>query len=182
MSRILLVRHGRAAAGFGAAADPGLDALGQAQSTDVATVLAARSPAAVLTSPLRRARETAAPLEALLARPARVEARIAEIPSPTTDLAARARWLPGVMGGLWSRQDAHLRAWADGVIACLLELPSDSALFSHFIAINVAVAFATGDDRVTCFRPDNCSVTEFTNDGGRLTLIARGREAATHVN
>ena len=28
-------------------------------------------------------------------------------------------------------------------------------VFSHFIAINAAVGYATGDDRVVSFRPDN---------------------------
>ena len=36
MARIYMVRHGRAAAGFGESHDPGLDELGQKQAEEVA--------------------------------------------------------------------------------------------------------------------------------------------------
>jgi broad specificity phosphatase PhoE len=62
MPRLYLVRHGRAAATFAEAADPGLDALGRSQAEAVAEKLAAIGPIALLSSPLARARETSEPL------------------------------------------------------------------------------------------------------------------------
>ena len=56
-----------------------------------------------------------------------------------------------------------------------------AVIFSHFIAINVAVGHATGEDRVRVFRPDNGSITTFETDGGTLRLITLGREAETEV-
>ncbi|MBV9044707.1 MAG: histidine phosphatase family protein, partial [Alphaproteobacteria bacterium] len=65
MARIYMVRHGKAAAGFGEDMDPGLDATGKAQAEAVAQKLAPLGPLAILSSPLKRAQETAAPLAAL---------------------------------------------------------------------------------------------------------------------
>jgi len=54
-------------------------------------------------------------------------------------------------------------------------------VFSHFIAINAAVGYATGDDRVVSFRPDNCSITVMETSANSLLLIDRGVEADTEV-
>ncbi|HUJ48347.1 MAG TPA: hypothetical protein VLV55_14525, partial [Rhizomicrobium sp.] len=65
----------------------------------------------------------------------------------------------------------------------LLAIPEDTAVFTHYIAINVAIGAAAGDDRVVVFSPDNCSVTILETDGGVLRLIEKGREAPlTKVN
>ena len=57
-----LVRHGRAAAGWDADPDPGLDATGRGQALAVAARLAALPPRPVATSPYLRCRETAQPV------------------------------------------------------------------------------------------------------------------------
>ncbi|CAA9228164.1 MAG: hypothetical protein AVDCRST_MAG50-1630 [uncultured Acidimicrobiales bacterium] len=79
MSRIWMVRHGRAAAGFGAELDPGLDDHGRAQAEAVADRLAPLGPLPMVVSPLRRCRETAAPLEARWGVTARVDPDVGEI-------------------------------------------------------------------------------------------------------
>jgi hypothetical protein len=56
-------------------------------------------------------------------------------------------------------------------------------IFSHYVAINVLMGAATGDDRVVAFSPENCSVTVFDTAGSTLKLIEKGSEAAlTKVN
>jgi len=56
-----------------------------------------------------------------------------------------------------------------------------AAVFSHFVALNAAVAMATGREQVVVFRPDHCSRTIFQAEGGRLILIEKGREAQSQV-
>ena len=183
MARLYLVRHGRAAAGFGESHDPGLDDAGRAQAEAVARELAPRGPLPILTSPLLRTRETAAPLSAQWNKEPKVENAVAEIPSPTDNLQERVAWLRQFMAGSWRNASMELAAWREDVIATLLAIAEDTVVFTHFIAINVAVGAATGDDRVVLFSPDNGSVTILENDGGTLRLIEKGREAAlTKVN
>lgn len=181
MARIYMVRHGKASASWADAADPGLDATGRAEAQAAADVLSKLSPMAILSSPLARARQTAEPLELAWSNHARIEPGVAEVPSPDIPLEGRGDWLRGVMSGSWSEADALRRAWRDGVVATLLRQPKDCAIFSHFVAINVAVGAATGDDRATLFSPANGSITIFETDGARLTLIEMGREAETAV-
>jgi broad specificity phosphatase PhoE len=181
MARIYLVRHGRAAASWSEDADPGLDALGIAQARQAAIWLQDHIPLEVISSPLKRALETASPLCEWLHYSPKLEPRVAEIPSPGLDLHDRGPWLRQIMQGGWSEVSADLTQWRRELIESLCELNTDTAVFSHFIAINVAVGSATGDDRVVSFRPDNCSISILETDGTSLKLISRGSEASTHV-
>ncbi len=183
MARLYMVRHGRAAAGFGESHDPGLDDLGRSQAQAVAQELAPRGPLPILSSPLRRTRETAAPLAKLWNVEPVIEEAVAEIPSPTDNLQERVAWLREFMAGSWRNATPPLAQWREDAIAALLALIEDTVIFSHYIAINVAVGLATSDDRVVVFSPDNCSVTVLENEGDTLRLTEKGREAPlTKVN
>lgn len=182
MARLLLVRHGEAAAGWGDDPDPGLSALGRSQAEATAARLASLGPLPILVSPLRRTRETAEPFAAAWpASPLSIVPALGEIGSPGLRLAEREAWLRTVLAGVWSEQDDERRAWRGRVIARLMAVARDTLVVTHFVAINVAVGAATMDDRVTPTFPANASVTTLTNDGGRLTLVETGAEGATRV-
>src|SRR6185437_4053473 len=181
--RLYMVRHGRAAATFGEAHAPGLDDLGRSQAEEVAKKLAPLGPLAIVSSPLARTRETAAPLARSWNSEPLIKEAVAEIPSPGLDLAERAQWLRKFMAGSWRAATPPLAQWREDVIAALVELKQDTVIFSHYVALNVAIGAATGDDRVTSFSPENCSVTIFETAGEKLALIEKGREAPlTKVN
>lgn len=184
MVKLYLIRHGRAEAGFGESMDPGLDALGREQAEAVAAALGALGPLPILSSPLRRAQETAAPLAKLWNAAPVVEPAVAEIPSPKgMTLEERVLWLRKLMAGTWRDVSPELAMWREHCIATTVAIPRDTAIFSHYIAINVLFGAAAGDDRVVAFSPDNCSVTVFETDGTRLKLIEKGSEASlTKVN
>ncbi len=181
MARLYLVRHGKAAAGWDADPDPGLDDLGREQAERMAAALAPLGPLPLISSPLRRARATAAPLEQRWNTNARIEPRIAEIPSPVEDGTARMAWLSGVMQQPWATLDPALQAWRQKLLDALAGIQEDTVLATHFIAINVAFGHATGDDRVVCFQPENASVTVVETDGSSLRLIEAGTEGATRI-
>lgn len=170
MARLTLVRHGEASAGWGDDPDPGLSGLGRRQADAVAQALADVGPVPILVSPLRRTLETAAPLARRWGTEAVVEPRVGEIRTPT-GLGDRTTWLRSIMAGVWSQQDPGLRAWADDVVDVLLARREDTVIVSHFVAINVALGRATGDDRVVSVRPGNCSRTVLDNAGGALRLV-----------
>ncbi len=122
MSRLLLVRHGEASAGFGSDRDPGLSVEGHAQADAVAEQLAERGPLALVTSPLRRCRETAAPLAARWSTDAIVEAGIAEVAAPSDDLDERARWLRGALAGSWADLEPGPRRWRNDTLETVRSL------------------------------------------------------------
>ena len=181
MVRLYLIRHGKAAASFSEAPNPGLDATGLAQAEAMAERLAPLGPLPIVSSPLERARETAAPLERRWRFTARIEPAVGEIPSPMEDPPARGEWLRAVMASAWSAQPDELRTWRQRVLDALVALARPTVVISHFIAINVAIGFAEGDDRVVGFAPDHCSVTVLDVGDGGLRLVRRGIERATQV-
>ena len=181
MVRLYLVRHGKAAASFAEAHDPGLDAAGAAQAEALAERLGPLGPLPIITSPLRRTRETAAPLERHWRFTARVEPAVGEIPSPMDEPELRGAWLRRVMASGWPAQPDDLRAWRQEVVDTLRGLARPTVVVTHFIAINAAVGAAESDDRVVCFEPDHCSITVLDVEDGRLRLVRRGAERATQV-
>ena len=164
--------------------DPPLDALGRDQAEAVARKLSSLGPLPILSSPLRRTRETAAPLARVWSREPVIEDAVAEIPSPKgRTLEERVTWLRKLMGGSWRDASRELAVWREDCIATVAAISANTVIFSHYVAINVIAGAATGDDRVVVFSPDNCSVTVFETDGVKLTLIEKGAEASlTKVN
>jgi broad specificity phosphatase PhoE len=176
------VRHGRAAAGWDTDPDPGLDALGLRQATEVAARLAPLGPLPIVTSPLRRCRETAAPLATQWDIEVKIEPGVAEIPSPEgVAMADRTDWLRVAMRGAWRDLGSRYTAYRDHVVSSLVDLEADSVVFSHFIAINAAIGSALADDRLVVSSLDNCSVTVVDVLDGSLQLVESGHEADTLI-
>jgi broad specificity phosphatase PhoE len=181
MPRLYLVRHGRAAAGW-EHDDPVLDDVGRAQAETVAEQLTPLGPLAIVTSPLRRARQTAAPLESRWGTVASVAAEVGEVPRPEgVATEVRAEWLRSVIGGTWSALGPRYLQYRDDVVAFLCSLGGDTVVTSHFVPINAAIGAAMGDDRMVFLALDNCSVTVMDAGPDGLTLVEGGREADTLI-
>ncbi len=182
MPRVYLVRHGQAAAGFDQDRDPGLSDLGRSQAQTVGNTLAPKGPHQVISSPLRRCRETSQPLCATWDVTPNIVEAVAEIPSPTDDLSARTAWLQSIMPGRWADiGDPTLETWRDQVVEAIRVLSEDTVVFSHFIAINAIVGHMQNDDRMVVFRPDNGSITTIDVIDRKLSLVEMGAEAETQV-
>jgi broad specificity phosphatase PhoE len=182
MARLYLVRHGEPSGTWTDARDPGLSSLGHQQAQAAAARLRAFGSLNVVTSPLRRAQETAAPFATLRGVHASISEAVAEIPTLAhVAFENRGEWLRGVMTGAWSEADPLLRAWRSRVVEFLCALPSDTAIFSHYVAINVAVAAARNDDRVTVFAPTHASITILDTTADALIEVELGRTGETVV-
>jgi broad specificity phosphatase PhoE len=182
VTRLILVRHGEAAAGWGEDRDPGLSEEGRRQAAEVAAALAPTGPLPIVVSPLRRTRETAAALESLWGTTATLDAGVGEITSPIDDLAERTTWLRQFMAGTWDTAATAHEEWRHQVLDTLAAIAVDTVVVTHFIAINAAVGAATDDARVVSFMPGNCSRTVLdVVDGGRFSLVELGGEAVTRV-
>ncbi|CAI8197024.1 MAG: Phosphoserine phosphatase 1 [Alphaproteobacteria bacterium] len=188
MTRIYMIRHGKAAAGWDGDADPGLDELGRTQAEAVAAKIQSlvNAPVPIFSSPLKRCQETAAPLAAAWGVTPQIEAGVGEIPPPLEDLTARTEWLRRVMAGTWEglyrdavsvESGVDFRGWNDNVVNTLNALEGEAVvIFSHFIALNAAYCAATGAADVVSFAPENCSLSIFDTDGTSLSLVAQGEE------
>ncbi len=185
MTRLYLVRHGRAAAGWDTDPDPGLDAAGRQQAAAMAARLQPLGPLAVVTSPLLRCQQTAAVLAGQWKVVPRIESLVAEIPSPEgIPMTERIEWLRVAMAGTWTQLGERYTAFRDGVMTALTNIAvtgDDTVVTSHFIAINAALGAILGDDRLLIRSLDNCSVTIVSFEGGVFQLVETGQEADTLI-
>jgi broad specificity phosphatase PhoE len=185
--RVYLVRHGRAAAGWDRDPDPDLDELGSAQAkaaADRLAVLAVPDPLVVITSPLRRCRQTADVLCKRWSITPRVEEAIAEIPSPLgVAMVERVAWLRAAALGTWTDLGEPYTTFRDGVVARIQAVDHDTVAFSHFVAINAVIGACLGDDHLVIRRLDNCSITvvDVDVDSAGFTLVEGGHEADTLI-
>jgi len=173
---LLLVRHAQPLrvdeGGVDGVADPGLSAAGRAQAERLAAWLAVDAPDAVLTSPLRRARETAAPLADQLGLPVEVVDGLAEydaaageyIPIEELRAAKDERWY-ATIEGRWADVggvDPHefQARVVPAVEALIARHPGRRvAVFTHGGVLNVYLAHVLGLDAALWYHPEYTSVT-----------------------
>ncbi len=171
---IYLVRHGRAQAGV-EALDPGLDDVGKSQAERAAAALKLTTARRLICSPLRRARETAAPIAATLGLVPEIREEVSEVFDAALDIPARRDMLIPLLSGRWSDQPENLRRWRDRVLGALIALGSEKVIVvSHFVAISVAIGASTEDDRVSPCALANASITTMEVIGGKLHLRRPG--------
>ena len=184
---LYLVRHGLAAAGV-ADLDPGLDAVGHRQAKLTAEALNRPSISRLVVSPLRRTRETAAPLAELLGLAPDIRDEVAEVFDPSMPVAERTSMIGPFMAGRWSEQNEVLRAWRQRVVDTLVALGiaaagdgGDIVVVSHYIAIGVAIGEARGDDRVVPVPIANCSITAIEVDTVHKGLRVERAASVAHL-
>jgi len=188
MTRLYMIRHGKPAAVWGGDDDdPGLDETGRAQALAARDWLMALPPAErpdkVVSSPLRRCRETAEPTAQALGIAVEVDPRVGEIPTPAAlEAEARGPWLRKSFAGTWAEIEGDLDydAWRREITDSLAAR-ANTAVFSHYVATNAVVSQLRGDPNVLSFRPDHASITVLETDGATLTLVETGHEANTGV-
>lgn len=181
MTRLFLIRHGEPEAAWGGDAhDPGLSPGGREQARAAAEALVRLGQLDIVSSPMARCAETAAEFCTLVGRAARIEPRVSEVVAPdgVTDRRAWLRenfpWDQGVARRQWREVDPALRTWRDSVVDCVLSLKQDTAVFSHFIAINALASVAMqSEDTIVCV-PGYASITEFESRDGVLRLVRQG--------
>ena len=189
---LLLIRHAlplRVERDDGAPADPPLAAEGRAQAERLAVSLAGERLAAVYASPLRRARETAAPLAAKQSLETRIEPGVVEFdphaPSyvPLEEIRAESRelWLELVRGGLTAGVD--VKAFRRTVVAALERIvaahPGECvAVVCHGGVVNAWAAHVLGLEATVFFQPGYASVSRFLAAGsGERSLLSLNETA-----
>ena len=175
MTRLVLVRHGRPDGTWGRDPDPGLDAVGHDQARAAADALAPLGPLPVVVSPLRRTRETAAPLLARWSVVPVVEPAVGELTAPVDPDPDHATWLRTLMAGTGAEHAAVMDPFRARVLGAIRALRTDTVVVTHFLAINAVVGAATADDRVVCFTPTHCARTVVDlDDRGALRVVELG--------
>ena len=182
MTRLLLIRHGEPEAAWGGASnDPGLSEQGREQARAAAAALAAFGELDVISSPMRRCRETAAVYAGIRGVAPEIEPRVSEVASPPEAQDRRA-WLlanfpwQGAAPRAWRSLAPELHLWREEMLGFVRNIGDDTAVFTHFIAINVIVGAALGRDETIVCKPGYASITELVLEQGGLKLVSLGDE------
>jgi broad specificity phosphatase PhoE len=183
MTRVFLIRHGRPAQVWGgASSDPGLSEVGLSQAEAAAARLRVFGNLDIVSSPMRRCVETAGPYADWRDVTPLIEPRVSEIVA-TEGVEDRAAWLQERFPWrdpskrvLWSNLEPRLQTWRDEMLGFVRAIREDTAVFTHFIGINVLTGAAMGVDETIVCIPDHASITELEVNDGMLRLIARGAD------
>jgi len=191
---VLWIRHGepeRIAPGRGVAADPELTAAGHEQAKRLADWLAHEHVDAVLTSPLRRAVQTAQPIGAALGVEVETFEGIVEydrdsdhyIPTEELRVTRDERWT-AMVEGRWDEFGAELpeifRARVDEAVTAIVErFPGQRvAAVCHGGVINVALGSVLGVERPLWFEPGYTSMSRMLASRGGIKSVASLNELA----
>jgi broad specificity phosphatase PhoE len=181
MTRLFLIRHGEPEAAWGGAADdPGLSEPGREQAKAAARTLAGMGKFDIVTSPMKRCLDTAHYYAERINSDGIIERRVSEVVAPAgvTDRRAWLRetfpWEAGAARRQWREVDPALRDWRDSVVNCVLEFRRNTAVFSHFIAINALASVAARSEHTIVCTPGYASITEFGIRDGALHLVKLG--------
>jgi probable phosphoglycerate mutase len=172
---LLLIRHARperVETRDGSPADPPLDATGREQAARLAAWLAGERIDRIYSSPLRRARETAAPLLAARGLALEIEPRVAEfdqhsdryVPLEQLKVEDYERWLAFVQGGYGDTVDfeAFCREAIAGLESIIEGNPGRRvAVVCHGGVVNVWTAHVLGLAPRLFFEPDYASIHRF---------------------
>jgi len=177
---IYLIRHGEAASSWGEHPDPGLSDNGRGQATSAAETLDQLGIERALSSPMARCQETAQAFADASGLDLKIEPNVTEIPTPS-DITDRVPWLRNLMSGTWTDAPQLVQTWRHHLIRTVSQLPPNTAVFTHFVAINAIVGNLEETDAVTVFRPNYCSLTRLESRDGAVRLIERGESLETKV-
>ena len=178
-----MVRHGQASAAWHESPDPGLSELGRQQAATAAQQLSHLNSIAIISSPLLRCQQTAQPFATAKRTPISIHQEVSEIPTPSNiAFEERGPWLQQAMAGTWQQLGQQFVDYKNNIGNFVKNLNHDTVIFSHFIAINAVIGYATNNDNLMVARLDNCSITTFhIDDNKNLTIVDTGNEATTTV-
>jgi probable phosphoglycerate mutase len=189
---LLLVRHAlplRVENPDGTPADPPLSQEGRRQAERVAAWLAAEPIAAVYASPLRRARETAAPLGRARGLQVEIELGVVEfdphaasyVPLEEIRRESHELWLELVRGGLTAGVDVTLfRRTVVDALERIIDAHAGRrvAVFCHGGVVNAWAAHVLGLEATLFFQPGYTSVSRFLAAGSGERSVATLNETS----
>jgi probable phosphoglycerate mutase len=189
---LLLVRHAlplRVENPDGTPADPPLSQEGRRQAERVAAWLAAEPIAAVYASPLRRARETAAPLGRARGLEVEIELGVVEfdphaasyVPLEEIRRESHELWLELVRGGLTAGVDVTLfRRTVVDALERIIDAHAGRrvAVFCHGGVVNAWAAHVLGLEATLFFQPGYTSVSRFLAAGSGERSVATLNETS----
>ena len=196
MIKIYLVRHGEATEGW-TSQDPPLSELGKSQAQSLVTFMdsvideSSINNTNVLSSPLKRCKETASLALQKKYLEIVINDNFRELPSPTLDLEKRVNWLRRILPLTWSEllkdketidSGVNFNQWKKNIMSNIYSLKKDTIIFTHFVVINAVIGEILKSNKIINFQPANCSITEISKINDKLKIVKLGKSLESKVN
>lgn len=171
---IYLVRHGKTGYPWDPDLDCGLNQLGLLQAEELAKTISNETHIPIISSPLRRAQESAAILAKRWESPIIIDTRVGEIPFPQNCSIPPMDWLKEIMNDNWVNLDSNIIEWKKIVAKCIMEQDNDCIIFTHYLTIAAFVSEVKNILQVDSFQSSNCELIRVS--------IRRGTASVDRVN
>jgi probable phosphoglycerate mutase len=178
---IYIVRHGEASISWGGKSDPGLSLQGKSQAIESARELAKFNSQALqlISSPKKRAMETAEPLGQTLKKPIKIMSEFDEIPSQKAK--KKNQWLRRVAATHSSKLPNYLKDWQNQIIKQLLNIDADSIIFSHFMVINAVYDKLCNPKQFVSLQPSYTSMMHLVKRKDSLCYVSLSNENTSKI-
>ena len=137
--KIYIIRHGEAAKSWEVDRDPELSLRGREQAQNISDILVQEdlNDFQIISSPLRRAIETAEPISKKLNKEVEINESFIEIPPPGIDMSERPSWLRDMFSKGVDQFEKPQADWRDKIINVTHSFKSPTLIFSHFMVIRL---------------------------------------------
>ena len=178
---IYIVRHGEASTDWGSHQDPGLSLEGKSQAYICAYRLTKFNSESlqILSSPRKRAIETAKPLGKLLKKSIRIVESFNEIPSHRAK--NKLQWLRKIAKLHSSKLPNYLQRWKEQVMLELSMIDKDTIIFSHFMVINAIFNELNSPKQFVSIQPTYTSTIHIKKKGNRLSYVGISDENISKI-
>ncbi|MEK9650305.1 MAG: histidine phosphatase family protein [Gammaproteobacteria bacterium] len=178
---IYIVRHGEASISWGGPSDPGLSPEGKSQAKKVASKLAKLNSdrLQIISSPRKRAIETAESLGNILKKPIKIKLEFNEIPSHKAK--QKSLWLKRVAITPPLRLPNYLILWQKEILQNLLTLEQDTIIFSHFMVMNAIYAKLHKTRQLVSIQPAYTSQMHLIKKNNDLIFISLSNENTSKI-
>ena len=168
---IYLIRHAKTLTPWSIEPDSPLSPHGISQAQALGESWRPPKVDVILTSPLKRALQTAEIVASIWSANVKIEKGLGEIPCPHSERSKRQTFLETILKSDWSDiQTSPIHQWRSEVLQTARELSAPTVAITHYLTINAIYGATTSNNAVDCFNPAHCTPVEFN----RTTL--RGLE------
>ena len=183
-NRIILIRHGEASLSWQNSRNPGLSDLGNMQARSVAEMIIGMNTEnfSIISSPKKRALETARPLAYKTQKKITIDETFTEIPSENIPNAEKMSWLKEIFSTDNEDLPGNISEWKNNIIKKILNFSKPKIIFTHFVVINVIISFWKKKKFIYSCNPEYTSITNIITNDGIIMDITLSNDRKTHIN
>ncbi len=181
---VIFIRHAEASSSWGDHPDPGLSDTGVAQSKKLINrpELKQLDDYSFISSPKKRAIDTARSLAKKFEKELIIENIFTEIPSPNIEPKNKQDWLKNILQMNKNDLPENITMWKDNIISKTRAFSQDSIVFTHFMVINALLSELNSETKLLYFYPDYTSLIKITIEDGEFRNFSIDKDKKTFIN